>query len=412
MPGRPLAPKPSPVASFRRTLADVRWAIVALAAAYHALVWSDLDGFARAFEPNCHDLFCDYFSQYYPWAVQVLWDRSPPQTLVYPPFAAVALAPLGALVPGAAAAVWALVQAIAFAILVVVPAATMEPLRSHRLLQYAYTALLATSVPVLNAIKWGQMGLPLMALSVVALGWRARGRLVIPAALLAAAVAMKLYPAVLLVVPLARRDYRLIAVFGLFLVVFGAVLPMAIFTPSGAIEMFLIAGKNVTGYAETYGGTVDSQYLPHLAWRIGYRGPPWIAMAAGFAIAAGTAALAWRTAERAPERWPSSMAMALGTIPFLLPSSWPHYFVHLPLMQVIALGEPALSRRARAFQLFAIVSSAALGSSFALTLTSWRTTAGYGFPFFSNLLVLVALSLGAWRPAAAHEPVGDAVAGA
>ncbi len=88
-------------------------------------------------------------------------------------------------------------------------------------------------------------------------------------------------------------------------------------------------------------------------------------------------------------------ALLFSTLPFWVVTSWPHYFVYLPLAQIFTLQlilqsqHPTLVRLAR---LTLWLLAAALSNVIIFNLIGrWQFTSGKGFLFFANLLLMLVL---------------------
>jgi hypothetical protein len=83
------------------------------------------------------------------------------------------------------------------------------------------------------------------------------------------------------------------------------------------------------------------------------------------------------------------------SLPFLAPSSWPHYFVYLPFAQgmlALWLWRSGASRALRAAQAaLLLMPSIALSSTWSLLPLGYEEYNRRGYLFFANLLLLLLL---------------------
>jgi hypothetical protein len=213
-----------------------------------------------------------------------------------------------------------------------------------------WTALLLLAYPTLHNFRWGQMSTPLLALTLLALsmaragGWWRRGG----AAVLGLAAAIKAYPAIYALGILLRGGWRFVlltAAVALFLIV---VPPVAILGLERAINYHRLIAASVREAAAWVMLDPNSSYFANwMIWRFAYNPPwadavrPWLALLGG-AIAAGQMALCLVVRRRAPfaaDYW--CFVLISTALPFVVATSWPHYFVFLPVCLWFLAGELA-----------------------------------------------------------------------
>jgi len=102
----------------------------------------------------------------------------------------------------------------------------------------------------------------------------------------------------------------------------------------------------------------------------------------------------WRLVEsRARDDTLWSFALILLSMPFVVVSSWPHYFVYLPYVQAFfvadLLGKGSSPRRTTVF-LLVLLPSILMGSSlFFLKIGQWYEYSSGNYLFVSNALLLL-----------------------
>jgi hypothetical protein len=266
-----------------------------------------------------------------------------------------------------------------------------------------------TSAPILHAIKWGQVSgvVTLAVLAGVRASWGARSTLA--GALLAGATSLKLYPAFMLAAPLARRDRRCLVSWAAACAILLLALPAAVLGPARALQFHREVLADWRANAHRHAADPNSQSFAHVverwnASRDGLLAPVTSRpqalhrglVAAGVALAAALVALAALACARripAGETW--SALLLLGAVPFIVPTSWPHYLVHLPVAQAFAAREISLipSRAAQAALLVGLLlPSIALGSIAPIAAgVPWRTYVYFGGPFVACAAVTLLL---------------------
>jgi alpha-1,2-mannosyltransferase len=246
------------------------------------------------------------------------------QTYAYPPLLAFLVAPLEPLSAGAATAVWTLVLLASIA-----GALLLLGVRDWRCL-----ALTLVYPVTQSAVELGTVG-PLLLLGAAA-AWRWRGRVLVPAAALGAAVALKLF-----LWPLA-----------VWLAVTGRIRAAAA-AAGFAVGLVLVpwAALGFTGL-DDYPGLLrrlsdEEGWASYSVYALGLRVhlPEAAAIALSVAVVAGLlAAAAWvaRDARRTLlERDSASLTLALAAAIASTPIVWVHYF--LLLLVPLALSRPRLS---------------------------------------------------------------------
>lgn len=203
---------------------------------------------------------------------------------IYPPFAAMVFAPLALVPKSISTAVIMLVSHVALLISLYVVLRESMFLRAHRdkvlLVAVALLPLTTISEPIMETLTYAQINLVLMALVVVDCLWRVNGTKKLPyprGLLIGIAAGIKLTPLVFLLLPLLRRDFRMILVS--LLTFAGTALLGALVTFDNARRFWLeemFASSNVqfgpkfTGDASVYAGNqslrslLTKLHVPHL----------------------------------------------------------------------------------------------------------------------------------------------------
>lgn len=367
-------------------------------------------------------LFADFALQYHPAAQEISSSGRAYPGYYYPAFFAIVLAPLGALPLADASRLWGGVQIAGTLGLALLAARAAQRV----VLGAVAVVLVLTSAPVLHGFKWGQVSALIALLAFAASGAAAamagpasgtadaararRGsgasRRIAGSLSLALATAIKIYPAVFLVVPLARRDVRFVAAFFGWLALLALAIPILVLGPERALEFHRDVRVGWQADAPRHAADPNSQYFPHVVerWTIAARGPFAPIDAApstlrralaigGLALAVGFAGLAAAAVVRRVESAGLRSALLLfGAIPFVVPTTWPHYLMHIPIAQALAARD-LLDRRSGHAWLPALVfllSSIAIGSVLPIALgMKWRSYVYLGGPFLASTLVQI-----------------------
>ncbi len=381
--------------------AFVSFAIVSLALYAR---WHSLRGVLAAID-RCELIFCDFHRHFHPMGRAVLAGSDPVRGFYYPPFAALCFAAFGALPLATATWCWGAIQLASLVVLVTVPQRWITDRASRR---WFYAALVATSFPIVHDLKWGQVSLPLAALVVGAVALRESGRVVVAAAVIAFAASIKGYPALVLLPFVLRRDTRFVTWSLAFGVVFTAGIPALVMGPSHAWHFArAVSASAATAMNAWIVRDANSQYFAHVVSRV--CDEPRLATstslrALGFILAAANLPLVGvlaRTRRTAEALDPLAWLVTFACIPFVLRTSWPHYFTLLPLThlllaeRVATLAEP----RVRTATATLLAVSIACSSVLPLFAFGYGRDAGYmGCVFTANAIVLVCAWVVAVRP--------------
>lgn len=367
--------------------------------AYYWYEWRSFQGFVDAVDH--HPQFMqDFVGFYYPMGRQLFQNPTPFGGYYYSSFFAVLLVPFGAMSLSSAMAAWAAVQVASVLALWVAARGLLKlsPLASALLLVF-----FALSYPVLNNFKWGQVSVLLTACTVAAIFAADRRRSVLGGALLAFGAAIKFYPALFVLWFVVRRDVKACVSFAAAFVLFYVLVPVSLLGWSNWVG-FEGAILDMLGRSGLAARDTNSQYIVHVVMRwVGATGPDHETLAVGlravgYAIGVVCAGLAWfftRRVRRAAAVL-SMTSLFLG-IPFVVKTSWPHYFAYLPVCQMallmLALQPDEDSRpRSRQLGLVLILLSMLVSSTILLNaMPGWEAYNAWGMLFVSNLLLFLAV---------------------
>lgn len=237
--------------------------------------------------------------------------------------------------PEAALWAWGLIQGILLLVLFCLPLLKLIPLRPIGLA--LYTAVFVTSFPLLHNTKWGQVSVLLTGSIVAAFHVHQMNRRVLAGVLIGFATAIKYYPAVFLLFFLLRRDLRVCISALIATAVFYALIPMAFMGLERWQTFEALTHRNVSA-AGWVSGDPNSQYVANVVAR-------WITLAAtppapplfdalrwgGYAIFLANMIMVWIIKSREErDQCVLSMTLLFLSLPFVIKTSWPHYFSYLP----------------------------------------------------------------------------------
>jgi hypothetical protein len=365
--------------------------------AYYAWLWGDIETFGHALDN--FDFFADFIRHFYPMGRRILDFPYPVSGFYYSAFFALLLNPVGELKLPAAMWVWGAVQVIGTAALAAIPVRRWLQITGWRLA--AYALLCATSIPVLHNFKWGQVSV-LVTLTVLA-SWRAHEsrRDVAAAVWLALGVAIKYYAAWFILFYLIRRQWRVVAVFAAAVVGWLVIVPSIFIGPVTTYQFHQEAAENLAIAAKIFVQDYNSQFFAHVVLRwLRVVDAPQAVLAlsiVGGGLALWMIAAVWQLRHTSSPRAAAlSMAALFLALPFLLSTSWPHYFIYLPFCQaLVVVGVVGLERGiTRTLLLSSVTVSVALASVFAFqAFANWTAYVRPGPLFFADALLIPAVAV-------------------
>ncbi|MEU5851011.1 glycosyltransferase 87 family protein [Saccharopolyspora shandongensis] len=308
---------------------------------------------------------------------------------IYPPFAAIVFAPLALIPKAGSTAVIMLVSHLALIATLYVVLSASTFLRAHRdkvlLVTAAVLPLATISEPVLETITYAQINIVLMALVVIDCLWRTDGAKKLPyprGLLIGLAAGIKLTPLVFLLLPLLRRDVRMIVVS--LLTFLGTALLGFALTFDNARRFWLqemLASSNVsfgpkfTGDASTYAG---NQSLRSLLSKMSTQSLTVVfGLLALLALVLAVAGMAHAVRQR-----DLPTAVTINAIFGLLvsPISWSHHWVWAIPGLVLLLGAAYVRRN------WGLLLAAAMAAGFFMMGPHWKMPQGDGLELTWNFL--------------------------
>jgi hypothetical protein len=328
----------------------------------------------------------DWMGPFYQQALSVMGGEAQPvEGFIYPPSAAVMLAPLAWLGPALLAWVGLGLQLLSLAVLVLLVARLGRP--SESWLDLLFLGLATGSCyPLLHSLHWGQMGAPLAALCALSLLLWQKERPGPAAWVLAVATGIKFYPAILwlprfFVAGVRRVDWiaALVVLVGLPLAVLGS---DAFAFGQQVLDRLDIA----VGAGGDWAGSVNRQGFAQVLGRL--LGLPEAGLLERAISLALLAAALWHGRTLAlKEGWVMGAGLLLACLPFFPGPCWPHHLGALPICWWLAAQRGMSSRVLVGFSVF-------LGSLPAFVLYGgWPDALSMGLPAWSGVAVGLAFVL-------------------
>ena len=380
---------------------DYRLVIIAILIVYYALYWGSFQNFINDID-HCSLAFCDFVAFYYPAGKAILAHLPLPDGFYYSNFAAVLLAPFALFQEKTATILWGVLQAILTGLFFLT---TSKQLAKDKIPGYVFTFLFFTSSALFNNLKWGQFSILITAGIWGAFLLYENGRRDLSALLLGVMVAIKFYPAIFLLPFIFKRDWIYLLVSSVTAAVCLLLIPLPFMGFSNGMLSQLTPIERAVQLLQSVAiHNIDTQYLPSViarSFNIPINTPIiTILSVVGYLIVLFSAFIAYRISRSAV---PGGLFWACGllfaTIPFWISSAWPHYFVYLPCLQIMAFHEitrqgSPLKRSSLILWMFSVVLSNILTMQ---AVHSWNKYIGLGSLFWSNLAILMLFSMILWR---------------
>lgn len=369
--------------------------ILVLVLLYYAYSFKHVIGvFAALGDPG---LVTDYVLFYYPQGQQILVDPRPVTGFVYPLVFALCMVPLSQLTLYAAIWTWMAVQLVITTGLFVLPAVHL--LRASRPVYFVYLLTFLLSVPILDCMRWGQPS-SLIVLSLLGCLYLYRNHHDRSAALLLAlATSTKFYPGLFVVYFLLRRDYRFVAYWAGFVGLFLIAIPILLTSPRWWVDYHYWLYDHMNTLRIATRNMAGAQYFPYVVFRhygglIHVDSQVAVLRRVSLAVVAVNLLIVNRLARRSRQEgtiW--SFLLLFGCMPFVVESSWPHYFCWLPFCQAL-LALSFVHRRIGAADaamiLLLLVPSILTSSMFYLHLPGgWQFMHRHGLMLLSNTLMMI-----------------------
>lgn len=370
------------------------------ALAYGIARFRSPDGFITAVDRSPR-LFYDFAHYYYATALTFRVGENEVGGYLYSPLLAIVLMPVAAGGFEFAMASWAMVQALALALLVL-RTAKLGP--SGAIGGFLAAVLTLLSTASLHSLKWGQVGLILGVLMLESIVAFARGRELSGALLLGSAIALKFYPAI--VWPLAAAMKRVKGALGAILVsvILLALPAFAVLGTRRTRNFYRRLINSLSDNANAAAADPTSQAVA--AWlRREFDWSPGMGVAVfGAAVGAIVLLLLW-LGNRAPGAPTADRGILAGLlltalVPFFVPTCWPLYFCALPALTLVTAGQ-WLRRASTPWRSLALVTLTLAGAAQTFPAVDlaggWAPYAEGGWLLVANLAV-AACALGALIP--------------
>ena len=353
-----------------------------LAVLYLALRFESLQGIGELVD-HSPGLMKDFYDYFYRTGRSLGEGGGPVGGFLYPPLFGLLMVPFAWLSPRHAQFLWGALEALSTLGLAALSARLAPP----RILWTTFASLATIiSTPALHNFKWGQMGVPLALIALIAVEVYSRSR-PLSALLISLSASIKLYPAVLLSVFIRRRDFRSLVtcLAGGAALIWGV--PWLVLGQRRTARFFEKTGRFLTATVDTT--DPNSQSVANWMARMFGAVPDGVVLSLAASVAFFSAFLLLRARDVQSltlDRFTAFLSLAW--TPFVVPTSWANYFAFLPCFASFLAGQAGTlqSRTLRTFVQMVAISVFLCGSFVAVDLCgNWAGYVGKGVLLAGNL---------------------------
>jgi hypothetical protein len=377
--------------------------VLAAVTGYFAWLWGSVSSFVSAVDGG--SVLFEDFGRYYYMSRSILDAHAPISGYFYSAFFAVFLKPISLLEFHSARWVWGIIQGVFLILLFLLPLRKLLLLSPAKLM--LYTAVFATSFPILHNFRWGQVSVLLTVCIVAAYHEYESKRPVVAGVILAFAAAIKYYPAIFAVYFIFKRDKKACVSFAVSVILFYIAVPALAMGPQAWSDFEIATTKSLSAAAMAH--NANSQYFVHVVFRwFGFLMNSRDSFSSittealrllGYVIVTFNIVFLWIWHRRNKSgAFLFFLTILFLSLPFVLRSSWPHYFSYLPFCQIGLFNYITSSERISPFWKRLLLSlpllSCFCSSVFAFSLfPDWPAYNGRGCLFIADLLLLVCIYL-------------------
>ena len=286
--------------------------------------------------------------------------------------------------------IWQVFQFIWLILLLFLPGFFLARLTKRKSFLYWYLAAVICSFPVYHNLKWGQVSILIVFLSIASVISH-RARTWLAPALLALAALVKYYPAFLLLAFILNRDWKFVARFFAIAILLGLLLPGALLGFSNTLEFYRLSHAEMDYAIDWVAGDIKSQFFPHVALRLSglgndLKGPLSLVGMLFCLVALARIYFDFKKGKNCLLR---NVSLLFLLYPLLINTSWPHYFVWLPFCGLVAVAFSESSR----LRFLSIVALLLQSLPVFKLFPGYEQYCFYGLLLFADLLMLLHLLL-------------------
>ena len=360
---------------------------------YYIIYWGNFKNFTASIDHD-NSIFPDFVEFYYPAGKAILHSLPLPDSFYYSTFAAILFVPFAFFSLPLATILWGSIQIIFIALLFIV---YLQKLPKNPTIGYILTFIFFTNAALLNNLKWGQVSVLIFCGIFIAFLLYEQNKHTLSAVILGITIAVKFFPAVFLIYFFFKKDWKYLALCIFATITCLLIVPAAIVGWHETLQsQFAISGHASTMIRVLAMDNIDSQYFASVITRI-MRMPtssPFtgILVDTGYLAVLIAVCLVYVVSKTGIKNSPYwAWGILSATIPFWIPSAWPHYFVFLPFLQVLIFDNiQRVNARWKMPAIMLWMFSVILSNIFiAQIVQNWFRFVGVGSLFWSNLFILI-----------------------
>ncbi|MGM0599229.1 MAG: glycosyltransferase family 87 protein [Candidatus Rifleibacteriota bacterium] len=335
--------------------------------------------------------YADFQQFYFPAAMLVFKNPEPVGGYFYTPTFALMLYGILSPAPAKALLIWKLFQYFWLTLLLLIPALYLGKKSGRKIYSYIYLASLALSMPVYHNLNWGQISIMLMFCSIFSLILYDCRKIKTAAFFLALASCVKYYPAFVLVAFLFKKEWKFILWFLIFSFLLGVVLPGCFLGFAQTVEFYRQSVFEMSYALDWVAQDINSQFFAHVFIRLLGLNPEakGVLTIIGLILVFVFLVLFYKRIKEHEDK--ETIIYGVGCFllfPFLINTSWPHYFVALPFCAVFLMSE--IKEKSRLF--LPVIALLMQSMLFLFIFDSYKGYSAGGFLFWANLMLLVSLA--------------------
>ncbi len=375
--------------------------IFLLVFSYYRWLWGSLETFVISIDYH-QQLFQDFAGHYYPMSQAILHTQLPVPGYFYSAFFALVIIPFGYLSLPTALWAWGLLQIVGLLSLYFLPLRRLMRLQFWEVI--LYTGTFTLSFPLLHNFNWGQVSILLTVCVLGAFHASVEKKPILAGTILAIAAAIKYYPIIFLGYFIIKRDFRACGSFVLALLVIYMLIPSAIMGMETWVNFEKAAVSSISG-ANWIPLASNSQYIAHVVSRwINFLfqqtiTQPYLQLlaATGYFVFLLNMAFIWLMQKQdRRDNYLLSLLLTFLSLPFIIKTSWPHYFSYLPFCQIailVYLRSPSSKAHLikNVLRILSLLSIACSSIPVFTFFPNWESYNAYGMLFIANLLLLASV---------------------
>ncbi|HOW27317.1 MAG TPA: glycosyltransferase family 87 protein [Elusimicrobiota bacterium] len=343
-------------------------------------------------------IFGDFTDIYYRTGRKIFVYKTPSHGFFYPSIVAIGLGVFSRMSPGKAVLIWGMFQTIVTGLMCLIPGYALFRVTRLRTAGVLYAFLAILSYPLIHGFVWGQMSCLAMLCVFCSLFLYQLNLKRWAALFIALAASLKIYPVIFILYFVYKREIGLIKAFLIMLFILVVVVPAVVLGIGESIHFWKCTNLLLTTSMDTWMKThPGSNYFIHVVDRLIGRPVGGVShiflLGAGFLVAViNFVLIAWIDKNPVKHKATLSFGLIFTASPFLVYTSWPHYFAYLPFYQVflcyLFYNKNNILLKYSVIGLLILPSMILSNVSLYIDTLRWDEIGGL---FFSNLAILSAI---------------------